>query len=107
MRVIVHQERRVAPIFFNRIEARDQLLHHGVVNTLRRKRKSMGPTMAREGNLFKFKELGRVDVKLIKKIEECGPELEPYVGESGFKDVEAWCEAAAPGADHLYKVKKL
>jgi hypothetical protein len=107
MRVVVlQQSKKVAPIFFNVPEARDHLLKHGRVYTLRRKRKSVGETTAREGNLFKFRELGRVNVEFVRQVS--GPaELEPYVGESGFRTVEEWASKAAPGADHLYRVSRV
>ena len=104
--IVLQQSKRVAPIFFNRTEARDQLMNHGRVYTIRKKRKSVGVTMARQGNLFHFTELAKVNVEFVKKVEN-HQELSPYVGESGFKTIDEWANAAQPGADHLYKVSKL
>lgn len=105
MRVLVRQ--KVAPIFFNKKEAREQLLKHGEVYTLRRKRKSEGQTTAREGNLFQFKDLGKVDVELVGEISECSEEeVGEYLSKSGFRSVADWCSARAAGANWLYLVTK-
>jgi|GEM_PF-1742365 hypothetical protein len=105
MRLLI-RAKAVAPIFFNVPEARDQLLNSGQVYTIRRKRKSVGETMAREGNIFQFKELGKVNIELVKEIS--GPQdLGEYVSRSGFPTAEAWYAKAAAGADHLYDVKLL
>ena len=106
MRIIVRL-RAPAPIFFNKAPAREQLLKHGEVYTLRRKRKSVGETTAREGDLFHFKELGRVKVEPVGEISECSEgELGKYLPKSGFRTVEDWCAARAIGANWLYLVKK-
>ena len=95
----------VSPIFFNVPQAKDQLVKRGEVYTLRRKRKSDGPTTARVGNILKFVALGKVDVEHVKDIEACDrDELGEYVGKSGFSTVEAWCSARAAGANSLYHV---
>ena len=105
MRLVV-RSKAVAPIFFNVPEARDHLLKTKQVYTLRRKRKSTGVTMAREGNLFKFKELGKVNIDFVKQISGKN-ELSEYVSRSGFSSIDAWYAKAAAGADHLYDVKLL
>jgi hypothetical protein len=106
MRLVVRMK-AVSPVFFNVKEAREQLAKEGEVYTLRRRRKSVGETMAREGNLFHFKTLGRVDIEEVKEIGECGEaELGEFVEKSGFKSVPAWCAARAAGANVLYHVVK-
>ena len=104
MRLLVLQQ-KVAPIFFNVPAARDQLAKEGEVYTLRRRRKTVGETMAREGDLFRFKELGRVSIEEVKEISSCDEgELGEYLGKSGFRSVESWCAARAAGASVLYRV---
>jgi len=103
MRLVVRLK-TVSPIFFNVKEAKEQLLK-GEVYTLRRKRKSDGPTTARVGNILKFVSIGKVDVEHVKDIEACDREnVGEYLDKSGFPTVEAWCSARAAGANSLYKV---
>ena len=63
--------------------------------------------MAREGDLFHFKDLGRVSIEEVKEIEECSDgELGEFLEKSGFGSVEKWCGARAAGANFLYHVVK-
>lgn len=92
-----------APIFFNEGPARQQLMSRGIVYTLRRER-TVGLTRARQGSYYKFRDLGPVEVRLIKR-RVSREALVSFVHLSGFDDVEAWVRAAAPGANRVYAVE--
>ena len=92
-----------APIYFNIEEAQNQLLNHHIVFTLRKPRKTVGYTTARQGNYTNFHSLGKVFIELVKVINNKS-ELEPFVKFSGFETVEKWLEKASEDANHLYLV---
>ena len=113
-----------APIFFNVKEAREYLLQNGHVYTIRKKR-STGITMARQGNIFKFRKLGPVEIRHIgyaspvaglapdlnisdERLHNFFATLEPYVAESGFRNAREWWEKVngVPWTDyHIYYVE--
>jgi hypothetical protein len=100
---------KTAPIYFNVKEARDFLMEHGHVYTIRSER-TTGITMARKGNYFKFDVLGKVEIERIKNVislafkpeltlfdgglNEYFDELTPYLKDSGFTSPREWWGAA-------------
>jgi len=89
-------------IWFNVKEARDYLLKHGLVYTLRPKKRREGKDILCYGGLGKK---GVVYVEFIKEIADDG-ELEEYVKSSGLESAREW-RAKAKGSRHLYKVTLL
>ena len=96
----------IAPIYFNILEPRNQLLKNGVVYTCRHKKRiNTGITVARRGNFKKFVELATVDVIYIGRVQK-QQELKPYLKESGFETTKEWICTIKDGLPgHLYKVK--
>lgn len=104
--------RRQETIFFNVPEAREYLISHGIVYTLRQK---SGPwerairrpvtDVAYYGSFYKKKGIGRVSIEFIGEIKDT-KELLPYVARSGFAMVEDWWEAAE-GSRFLFRVTKV
>jgi hypothetical protein len=94
------------PVWFNVREARAHLLRHGYVFTLRRPR-GVGPAEARWGNrrAGPTRSLGPVLVTLIDPAPS-RQVLEYHVGASGFRTVDDWLGAAAPGSTRLYLVTR-
>lgn len=90
-------------IFFNRPEARNQLIKYGIVYTIRRER-SIGATQAVVGTFKNWKFITHVNVTRVKKIH-CPDDLNQYLRQSGFDDTYDWMGAAALGANILYMVE--
>lgn len=96
---------KTAPIYFNVKKARDFLMEHGHVYTIRPER-TTGTTIARKGNYFKFDVLGKVEIEKIKnvislavkpeltlfdgRLHEYFDELKPYLKNSGFVSPREW-----------------
>lgn len=92
-------------IFFNVAAARKQLLSNGVVYTLRREGTLTGITYAVAGTAVDNSLLCKVEVTRIAKVEDVR-DLCPYLGESGFSDIDTWLSRASPRARTLYRVVK-
>ena len=80
-----------APIPFQNVQARAQLLQFGIVYTFRRiKRVTLGKSWANEGR--GTKKLCDVNIEFVKRVTT--PEdLMGYVKQSGFFDLTDWLEA--------------
>ena len=98
-------------IFFNVKEARDYLLKHRFVYTLRKER-AAGLAEARTGSYYKFKSLGPVKVIFVTRFTSLEPsKLRLYEMHSGFLSAEKWLDAAHQlknglnDVDCLYRVE--
>jgi hypothetical protein len=80
-----------SPIFFNVKEAREHLVQHGFVYTIRHRRQT-GKTVARNGSFYKFEEIAPVKVQEVMLLHEEGREVQlaDYVRCSGFRTVQEW-----------------
>lgn len=74
-------------IFFNMKEAREFLLEHGFVYTLR-DHIITGRHQARHGSFYKFENLGRVNVTFHGLVTKGS--LHSCWSESGFDSIEDW-----------------
>ena len=83
-----------SPIYFNVPEARDFLLEHQYVYTIRKQRKddSNQYTAARWGSYYDFHTVGKVRVHPVLLLHEEGREVQlcDYVRYSGFHTVQEW-----------------
>jgi hypothetical protein len=86
-------------IWFNVPEAREYLLKHGEVYTLRRKERREGKEVLMYGG---FGKKGEVNVKFVREILDWN-ELNRYVDKSGFRTVDEWIRKAK-GSRFLYHV---
>lgn len=92
------------PIFFNVKQARDFLLSHGLVYTLRRRRRrDREVTRAVYGSLYNHAVLGKVEILWIMTIED-PTSLYPFLPYSGFQTIEEWLAHASKDAHELYRV---
>ena len=95
-------------IFFNNPKARNYLLQHRKVYTLRpHKRKRTGSEIAVVGSYTNWRPLAKVEVRFIKEIRS-PEELKHYVDETGFLNAyEWWREANYSRFLYLVVVKEL
>lgn len=101
-----------APIPFQNVQARAQLLRFGIVYTFRRvKRATIGKSWANEGR--GTRKLCDVNIELVKRVTT-SEDLLPYVKQSGFYDLTDWLEAIDKFHPYmktftgfLYKVTKI
>jgi hypothetical protein len=97
-----------SPIFFNVKEAREQLMGHGIVYSVRHSRQTC-LTAARHGSFFKFVELCKVRVTVVLLLHEEGREVQlaDYVKDSGFQTVQDWIAHVQVWKSpmYLYKVE--
>lgn len=77
-------------IFFNVPAARNQLLNHGVVYTLRDHRIREGDNDAREGGYMNFRPLGKVYIRLWKEDVKGIDDIRDVAPQSGFSAEEWW-----------------
>jgi hypothetical protein len=89
-------------IWFNVKKARDFLLKNGYVYTLRPRKRREGKDVLMYGG---FGKKGYVNVKFVKEILDWD-ELNRYVYESGFRNVDEWVREAK-GSRFLYLVTLL
>jgi len=92
-------------IFFNIPEARNQLMEKGLVYTLRSASRAEGKTRAVEGSYSKHTTLCLVYIERLVTVKH-PDDLYPYLGHSGFKDVDTWWGEATPSARTLYRVDR-
>lgn len=100
-----HSQGSEDTMFFNVPEAREYLLKKGLVYTLRPKMRKVGKDTAFYGSFYKKEEIGPIWVDFIKEVKEPG-EVQEYVSDSGFGNVEDWWKAAK-GSRFLFKVRRL
>lgn len=93
-------------IFFNRDNAKHELMHKGLVYTLRSEFRKTGETDAVYGSMAHNTKLCQVLVDRVMKIDSLG-DLHPYVHQSGFGSVDDWITAAASSARTLYRVTRV
>jgi len=92
-------------IYFNVLQARQQLIYTMRVYTLRSADRSTGVTMAVTGARYNHRNIYPVKVERVTTISK-SEDLLPYLEESGFDTVDEWMRYASPGATTLYKVTK-
>lgn len=97
-------------IFFNVKEAREHLLKHGFVYTLRSKMRRTGTDIAVQGSYKKHKKLGKVTIEYIGEISYIH-QVNPYSQWSGFSSAKEWFDGASRIHKgklplYLYKVEK-
>lgn len=92
------------PIYFNIKEAREYLLKHGEVYTLRKPRK-VGNASIMIGNRYRqnVKKIGNGYVSFVEQIVN-DKQLEKYVEQSGFKSIEKWREKSDKKYLKIYRV---
>lgn len=99
------------PIFFNVREARERLLSHGEVVTLR-KRRGTGRTVAYVGSRFNRTRLCAVVVEFVAPFRRDTDGIRQYtflegnLEGSGFDTIDKWLSAAAEDANVLYRVRR-
>ena len=94
------------PIYFNIKEAREQLVNHNVVYTLRENKKKEGETQVRKSKdkgLFPFEILGFAKISFVKEITN-PYDLKDYIPKSGFRTIDDWLEKAGDSR-FLHKVE--
>lgn len=89
-------------IFFNILEARQQLLGKGIVYTLRPKMRRIGTDLAVYGSYYRHERLGDVSIDFIKEVKSING-LGEYLFASGFERLEDWWKAAK-GSRFLFRV---
>jgi len=96
-------------MFFNVQEARNQLLNHGQVYTIRPKLRKTGRDIAVTGSYYHKERLGEIQIEFVMKVdqERYKEELQPYLIASGFSDIGSWWDEAKKdekGSGYLFNV---
>jgi len=92
------------PILFNHKKPADYLLTHGLVFTLRKKRRlDKELTVALMGSVIRLEVLGRVKIQWVRTIDR-EDLLRPYLTHSGFNSIDEWVEQTEKDGKELYRV---